>query len=86
MKYAPEITREYCNFFSYLLPNIRVPNEQLRIRRPNAPNCFSKTGKGEIEGTIHAFIKSREKLKYTQKTKHTVNYDFCCTFILLLRT
>lgn len=35
-----------------------------------APNRFSKTGKGEIEGTIHAFIKSREREKWKIYTEN----------------
>lgn len=46
-----------------------VQNEQLRIRRQRAPNRFSKTGKGEIEGTI-MLLSSRERNENkTQKTK-----------------
>lgn len=50
---------------------------------PRTTLHFNKTGKGEIEGTI-MLLSSREKLKCTQKTKHTVNYDLCCTFIVTL--
>lgn len=39
--------------------------------KEKAPSCFYQV---EREMDIH------------RKAKHTVNYDFCCTFIQLLRT
>lgn len=65
-KYAPEKLKscEYCNFFFFFVSapkKTTVQNEQLRIREAaKSPNRFSKTGKGEIEGTI-MLLSSRER-------------------------
>lgn len=49
-----------------------VQNEQPRVSTGNKPQtafCFSKTGKGEIEGTIMLCQVQTDKWKYTQKSK-----------------
>lgn len=96
MKYAPEkkkkknlnLVNTASFFFFNLLP---VDNSSkwaapyiLGGGKPQTALRFSKTGKGEIEGTI-MLLSSWERNEKIY-TKHTVNYDLCCTFILLLCT
>lgn len=84
---------EYCKYFFF--PPPKICSQQIPVQKKERKEQLCSSPKPLLalvrlekvkEKAPSCFYQVEREMDIHRKAKHTVNYDFCCTFIQLLRT